>query len=375
MDAFAFIWEYAVPFIFVLTVLVFVHELGHYAIARRNGVKVEVFSIGFGPELFGWTDSHQTRWKIAAIPMGGYVKMLGESELGQEEPLDSELPGCSNEDLERSFAQKTLPQRAAIVFAGPAANFIFALVVFAGLFYFSDNPVPYAGVGEVMVDSAAEDAGFRNGDRILDIDGTKVTYFDDLKTIVSANPGIRLKFEVIRGGEQLSLYAEPRASGEGNPKGLLGIRPDPNQVELQQLGFFQSIWRGPEHTVVISGKILAGIGEMIVGDRASDEIGGPLRIAQLSGQVAQGGLINLLNFIAAFSINLCLINLFPIPMLDGGHLAFYAIEAMLGRPLGEKAQEYGFRFGLILVLALMLFATFNDLEHFKVFEFLKNLVT
>ena len=375
MDAFVFIWEYAIPFIFVLTVLVFVHELGHYALARRNGVKVEVFSIGFGPELFGWTDAHETRWKIAAIPMGGYVKMLGEGDLGQEEGLDEAGEKYSAEDLDRSFASKTLLQRSAIVFAGPAANFIFALFVFAGLFFFSDNPVPYAGIGEVMKDSAAEEAGFKTGDLILKIDGVSVTYFDDLKTIVSVSADKPLRFVVKRASDQLTLTAVPKASGEDNARGLLGVRPDPKQVELQQLGFVQSLWRGTEHTFLITGKILGGIGEMISGDRGSEEIGGPLRIAQLSGQVAQGGFINLLNFIAAFSINLCLINLFPIPMLDGGHLAFYAIEAMLGRPLGEKAQEYGFRFGLILVLALMLFATFNDLEHFKVFEFLKNLVT
>jgi len=334
MEAFAFIWEYAIPFIFVLTVLVFVHELGHYAIARRNGVKVEVFSIGFGPELFGWTDSHETRWKIAAVPMGGYVKMLGEGELGQEEELDTENANVSKDDLDRSFARKTLLQRSAIVFAGPAANFIFALIVFAGLFYFSDNPVPYAGIGEVMKGSAAEKAGFQSGDRIVEIDGTKVTYFNDLKEIVSVSPGVELSFVVRRASDELVLKAVPNASGGENSRGLLGVRPDPNQIELQELGFAQSIWRGTEHTFVITGKILGGIGEMITGDRGSEDIGGPLRIAQLSGQVAQGGFINLLNFIAAFSINLCLINLFPIPMLDGGHLAFYAIEAMLGRPLG-----------------------------------------
>ncbi|MCW9032641.1 MAG: RIP metalloprotease RseP [Rhodospirillales bacterium] len=375
METITIIWEYVIPFIFVLTVLVFVHELGHYAIARRNGVRVEVFSIGFGPELFGWNDSKDTRWKISAVPMGGYVKMFGQGDIEDTEDADGTEKKLSDDDKARSFSHKTLGQRTAVVFAGPAANFLFAVVIFAGLFNFTDNAVPLAGIGGVVEGSAAYEGGFKQGDRIVAVDGKKVNHFVELRDIVSVKPSVELTFDVIRLEKTIVLKATPKPHKDDSSRGMLGVRPDPKQVEIIETGVVESMWKGVTHSFVITGKILSGIGEMITGKRGSEDIGGPLRIAQLSGEVAQGGFVNLLNFIAVFSINLFLINLFPIPMLDGGHLVFYAIEAVRGKPLGERAQEYGFRVGLFLVLALMLFATINDLAHFKVFEFLINLVT
>ncbi len=372
-----FTWYYVVLFLFVLTVLVYVHEWGHYWVARKNGVRVEVFSIGFGPEIYGWTNDAGTRWKISAIPLGGYVKMLGQSDLpsdeGEEKPL-------SEEEQAASFQNKTLAQRAAIVFAGPLANFIFAVVLFAGLIMTVGTPRHYAGVGNVLPGSAAAEAGFEAGDRIIDIDGEEVVWFSDLVRIVSANAGVPLKIKVLRGKGELVLAATPkvreRTDKDGNTVdvGILGVRFDPEQAEYERQNPLKAVWLGVRQTAALTTNIISYLGEMIAGDRSAKELGGPLKIAKLSGQMAQGGFDNLIFFMAALSVNLGLINLFPIPLLDGGHLLFMAAEAIRGRPLGERAQEYGFRFGLILVLILMVFATWNDLVDLRVIEFIKELI-
>jgi regulator of sigma E protease len=372
-----FTWYYIVLFLFVLTVLVYVHEWGHYWVARKNGVRVEVFSIGFGPEVYGWTNEAGTRWKISAIPLGGYVKMLGQSDLPSDEEGEQPL---SEEEQAVSFQNKTLAQRAAIVVAGPLANFIFAIVLFAGLIMTVGTPRHYAGVGNILPDSAAAEARLEVGDRIIDIDGQEVVWFSDLVRIVSANPGVPLKITVLRGKEELTLPATPkvqkRTDKDGNPVeiGLLGVRFDPEQAEYERQNPLQAVWLGVRQTYVLTTNILSYLGEMIVGERSAEELGGPLKIAKLSGQMAQGGLDNLIFFMAALSVNLGLINLFPIPLLDGGHLLFMAVEAIRGRPLSERAQEYGFRFGLILVLILMVFATWNDLVDLRVVEFIKELI-
>ena len=371
-----FTWYYIVLFLFVLTVLVYVHEWGHYWVARKNGVRVEVFSIGFGPEVYGWTNEAGTRWKISAIPLGGYVKMLGQSDLPSDEEGEQPL---SEEEQAVSFQNKTLAQRAAIVVAGPLANFIFAIVLFAGLIMTVGTPRHYAGVGNILPDSAAAEARLEVGDRIIDIDGQEVVWFSDLVRIVSANPGVPLKITVLRGKEELTLPATPkvqkRTDKDGNPVeiGLLGVRFDPEQAEYERQNPLQAVWLGARQTFALTTNILSYLGEMIVGDRSAEELGGPLKIAKLSGQMAQGGLDNLIFFMAALSVNLGLINLFPIPLLDGGHLLFMAAEAIRGRPLDERTQEYGFRFGLILVLILMVVATWNDLVDLRVVEFIKEL--
>ncbi len=378
MSILGFTWYYVVLFLFVITVLVYVHEWGHYWVARRNNVRVEVFSIGFGPEIYGWTNEAGTRWKISAIPLGGYVKMLGQSDIPSDE---EEEPPLSEEELAVSFQSKTIAQRSAIVVAGPIANFLLAIVLFAALIMTVGAAKPYAGVGKILPDSAAEEAGFELGDRIISVDGVPVTWFSDLVRIVRLKPEVSLKIQIQRQKTTLTLAATPKRHRQTNNDGqieeigLLGIRYDPDQVKYERQNPLMATWMGIQQTVSITGKILSFLGDMLAGKGSREDLGGPLRIAQISGQMAQGGLDNLIFFMALLSINLGLINLFPIPVLDGGHLLFLMVEAIRGRPLGPRAQEYGFRFGLILVLILMVFATWNDLVHLRVIEFIKELVT
>ena len=364
-------------FLVVLTVLVFVHEMGHFWVARRNGVRVEVFSIGFGPELFGWTDTRGTRWKFSAIPLGGYVKMFGEYDAEDVDENGDPRPEMTPEDKAVSFHHKRLGQRTAIVAAGPIANFLFAIVVFAILFTAVGNPRPLAGVGRVVDNSAAAEAGFKTGDTILAIEGQAVTWFSDLREIVSVSPGQPLVFDIRRGGETLALTAVPKPHVETGPDGrevtvgLLGVGVDSNQVGYEKQDVLTAMVLGVERTWGMTAQILNFLGGLTKGEGSADDLGGPIQIAKISGEMADAGLVNFLFFMAALSINLGLINLFPVPMLDGGHLMFYAAEAIRGKPLSARAQEYGFRFGLVLVLLLMVFVTWNDLMRM---EWVKNLV-
>jgi regulator of sigma E protease len=369
-----FLWM-VFGFLIVLTVLVFVHELGHYLIARRNGVRIETFSIGFGPELFGWNDRAGTRWKISALPLGGYVKMFGDSD------GSSVLPAANASEMteaERavSFFYKPLGQRAAIVGGGPLANFIFAIVVMAVLFATYGQPYIPPEIGHILPGSAAEKAGMQVGDIVTSIDGNPIARFDDIKQLVELDIGTPMTIVVLRQGEPVSLEVTPSVvdGGDGRQIGQLGVRGG-NTVKY--------VRRSPPSAVVhafseawnLSTSTLGAMWQMVTHKRSADELGGPLRIAQLSGEVAQIGIGPLLSFMAVLSINLGLINLFPVPVLDGGHLLFYAAEAIRGKPLGQKAHEYGFRIGMALVLTLMVFATWNDLVHLKIIEFVKGLVT
>ena len=364
-------------FLVVLTVLVFVHELGHYLVARWNNVRVEIFSIGFGPELFGWNDRAGTRWKISAIPLGGYVKMFGDADPASMPAAD--LPEMTPEEREVAFHHKRLPQRAAIVAAGPVANFVFAIVALAGLFMTVGQPFTPPQIGTVQPGSAAEAAGMQAGDRIVSLDGQAIERFEDVQRIVRLDPGQPLAVVVQRGDRNINLSVTPKLSevtdrfGNKHQFGLLGIVGQ--GVQYVRYNPLQALARANSETAGIVGGTLQAVWQMIIGARSTDELGGPLRIAQMSGEVAQYGWSAIVPFMAVLSINLGLINLFPIPVLDGGHLLFYAAEAVRGRPLGYRAQEYGFRFGLALVLTLMVFATWNDLVHLRVVEFLKGLVT
>ncbi len=374
-----YLWDWIIPFLIVLTVLVFVHELGHYLIARRVGIRVETFSIGFGPEVFGRTDRHGTRWKVSAVPLGGYVKMFGEHDFEDED--DDEKRTLTPEEEAVSFQGKTVGQRSAVVVGGPAANFIFAILALAVLFAFAGLPTPTAGVGTVQVDSAAAQGGFRHGDRIVGIDGQPVQWFEEVRTVVRDRPGQPVRFDILRDGEPMTLTAVPTATpaapgdGDRGYVGLLGITPDPAQVGYERLGPLQAVGVAVQRTYQLTAQILGALWQIITGSRTAGELGGPIRIAQLSGQMASDGAINFVLFMAALSVNLGLINLLPIPMLDGGHLAFYAVEAVRGRPLNKTIQEYGFRIGLAFVLFLMIFATWNDLMNLKVFEFLRELIS
>ena len=370
--------DFAIPFLFILTVLVFVHEMGHYLLARRNGVRVEVFSVGFGPELFGWTDQAKTRWKFSLIPLGGYVKMYGDLNAASV-PDTALVDGMDMKDRDEAFPYKRLSQRAWIVAGGPLANFLFAVVLLAGLFMIVGQPFTPADVGGIQEGSAAEEAGIQPGDTIVEIEGTAIERFEEVKRIVELSPERQIEIVVLRDGAEVALKATPKRTvfedtfGNKRDIGLLGVTR--SGLEFVRHGPFEALWRAGEETLSLTVATLDAVGQMIVGSRSADELGGPIRIAQMSGQVAETGIVSVVWFMAVLSINLGLINLFPVPMLDGGHLLFYAIEGLRGRPLGERAQEYGFRIGLALVLSLMVFATWNDLVHLQVFELIKGLVT
>ncbi len=385
-DNLSFLWEIGLPFLVALTILVFVHEFGHYIIARWCGVRVEVFSIGFGKELKGWTDKHGTRWKIAAIPLGGYVKMFGEIEL-LDDTSSNENAGrpMTPKEKEVSFMYKSLPQRTAIVLAGPLINFVFAVFAFSFLFSIIGKPspvsdVPLAIIGNVSAGTAASDNDLQRGDQIVQIDNTKISLFSDLQKIVRISPKVPLTFKFIRGKLLLTKIITPgsreftNAEGQSEMRGFLGITADPGEITYTRQNLLKAIWLGIERTYFLTTRILSFIGEIFVGDQSTAELGGILRIAQISGQVAELGIASYISFLAVLSINLGLINLFPIPLLDGGHLMFYIFEAFRGKPLGAKAQELGLRFGLLVVGALFIFVTWNDLVHLKFFEFITGLL-
>ncbi|WP_420565259.1 RIP metalloprotease RseP [Thalassobaculum sp.] len=368
--------DYALPFLVILTVLVFVHEWGHYFVARRNGVRVEAFSIGFGPELFGWNAKSGTRWKICAIPLGGYVKMFGDTDPASAGAADDS--GYTDEDRRQSFHHKGLGARAAIVAAGPAANFIFAILVLAGLYMIEGRPYAPAVVDAVIENSAAERAGLMVEDRVVSADGTEIDRFSDLSRIVFERPGEPILLVIERGGatQEITVTPEPVTETDrfGNEIsfGRLGIQS--NQTTIEKLDPLNAVLVATTETFSIIEQTLDAVGEMIIGVRGTEELGGPLRIAEMSGTVAQSGLVMTLWFTAVLSINLGLINLFPVPILDGGHLMFYALEAVRGRPLGERAQEWASIAGLSLVVMLMLFVTWNDLMRFDIVGYLGSLV-
>ena len=366
MSIFDFAWNYVIVFLLVLTVLVFVHEWGHFWVARRAGVRIEVFSIGFGPEVFGWNDRHGTRWKFSAIPLGGYVKMFGESDLGWEE--EEEATPLSEDERAVSFHHKALWQRAAIVAAGPFANFVFASVVVAFVAGLVGTAHPLAAVGEVMKGSAAATAHLQAGDRITAIDGQPIKWFEDLRRVISANPDKLLHLKILRAGETLTVAVTPQATteeGATQPIGQLGVRFDPKAVEYERQGPLTALSTGVGYTGDMIGRIVGVLGQIVTGQRSAKELGGPLRIAQLSGDIAQVGIKELVMFMAALSVNLGLINLFPIPVLDGGRLVFYGAEALRGRPVGRRVEEYGLRVGLVLVLFLVVFVTWNDISQLR----------
>jgi regulator of sigma E protease len=372
------IQHYGFWFLVVLTVLVFIHELGHFAVARWCGVRVEVFSIGFGPELFGWTDRTGTRWKFSWLPLGGYVRMFG-----QEENVIEGESARPMSDAERavSFKDKTVSQRMAIVFAGPAANYLFAFVIFTALYAIAGKPVIPPVVGEVIAESPAAHAGILKDDTIVSVDGTKIETFTDIAYVVQSSLGNVLTIDLMRNGAPFSVQVQPGTVHDKDPETGkeitfvgLGMRNTEKSV-IQDLSIGESATTAGSDIYRATVGTLKGLWQMVTGLRSSDEIGGVLRIAKMSGDVAQVGFVSLIAFSAALSINLGLINLFPVPMLDGGHLVYYAVEAVRGKPLGERAQEFGLKVGLALVLSLMLFATWNDLVYLKVVDFVKSLFT
>ena len=361
---------YLIPFLFVLTVVVFFHELGHFLVARWCGVRVLVFSIGFGPELFGFHDRHNTRWKLCAIPLGGYVKFFGDDNAASV-PDQAAIAAMSEDERRHSFIHQPVGRRAAIVVAGPAANFVLAIAIFAALFMVFGKPSTSPRVDAIQPGSAAEAAGFKPGDLVLSINGRPVESFPDMQQIVSTSAGEALTFEVDRGGSRVTLKAVPALKeskdrfGNVHRIGVLGITrsPSPDDTNFQPVGPFKAIELGAQRTWFVVERTLSYIGGVISGREAADQLGGPIRIAQVSGQVASEGLPSLFSLTAVLSVSIGLLNLFPVPLLDGGHLLFYGIEAVRGKPLSERAQEVGFRIGLAIVVMLMIFATYNDILH------------
>jgi regulator of sigma E protease len=358
----------AAAFVVVLGVLVFVHELGHYLAARWRGVKVEAFSIGFGQAITSWTDSRGTVWKLAWLPLGGYVKLHG-----QERPQDVPEEVRANWIPGQTFHDKPVLSRAIVVAAGPIANFVLAMVLFAGLFVALGTPVALPVVGGVVPDSAASRAGLIVNDRVVAISGEAISTFEDLQHAIAAHPGQKLAMTIQRDGtdRQVEVTTESHDVG-GHQIGTLGVRG--GSVEYRHVSVPVAIWSGVAQTWTITSETFGGLAQMISGSRGTEELGGPLRIAQLSGQVAQLGIASLISFIGVLSVNLGLINLFPIPVLDGGHLLFYLAEALRGRPLPQRAQEYGFRAGLAFLACMFVFATWNDLTHLGLFRWVAGLI-
>ena len=358
---------YIIPFLFVLTLVVFFHELGHFLIARWCGVRVMVFSVGFGPELLGFDDRHGTRWKISAIPLGGYVKFFGD-ENAASMPDPAALARMSAAERRESFVHQPVGPRSAIVVAGPLANFLLAIAIFAGLFMIYGKQSASPRVDTVQPDTAAAAAGFQTGDLVLAINGRTVESFSDMQRIVSTSAGETLTFDIERGDTRLTLKAVPAlkevkdAFGNVHRIGVLGITRSlaPDDDKFQPVAPLKALTLGVQETWFVVERTLSYIGGVFSGREAADQLGGPIRIAQVSGQVASMGLPFLMHLTAVLSVSIGLLNLFPVPLLDGGHLLFYAIEAVRGKPLSERAQEYGFRIGFLAVVMLMFFATYND---------------
>lgn len=369
------LFGYLIPFLFVLTIVVFFHELGHFLVARWCGVRILVFSVGFGREIVGFNDRHGTRWKLSAIPLGGYVKFFGD-ENAASAPDQETVASMSPAERSGSFHHKSVGRRAAIVAAGPIANFILAIVIFAGIFMFHGKASMSARVDTLQPDSPAAAAGFQPGDVITAINGRPIATFADMQRVVSGSAGEPLEIDVERSGVRLVLRATPALRevkdnfGNVHRIGVLGVTRslDPGDARLEKSSPLRALAQGAEETWFVVTRTMSYLGGVIVGREAADQLGGPLRIAQVSGQVATLGFVALLNLAAVLSVSIGLLNLFPIPLLDGGHLLFYLVEAVRRRPLSERSQEIGFRIGLVLVAALMIFATRNDIMHFGWFS-------
>jgi regulator of sigma E protease len=362
--------SYIVPFLFVLTIVVFFHELGHFLVARWTGVAVTTFSIGFGPELLGFTDRKGTRWRLSLIPLGGYVRFLGDDNEASATDRAA-LAAMSQEDRRKAFAGKGVGARAAIVAAGPFANFILAILIFTVMFSTFGRQVMTPRVDSLVAGGVAEKAGFKPGDIILSIDGTPIDNFNDLQRIVSISSGTELSFAVKRGDQALTIKATPELKempdqfGNQNRMGVLGIgrNATPDQVQTERFSVPAAAAQAVKETWFVVDRTFTYLIRVLAGRESADQLGGPLRVAEVSAQVATIGILPLINLAAILSISIGLINLFPVPMLDGGHLLFYLIEAVRGRPLSDRAQDIGFRIGFVAMVALMIFATWNDIIH------------
>ena len=360
-------------FLFVITLVVFFHELGHFLVARWFGVKVDVFSVGFGKEIFGFNDKHGTRWKLSWLPIGGYVKFAGDADAASK-PDTEAAARMTAQERAGALMFKPVGQRAAVAAAGPFANFALAIVLLTGLYMYSGHAVITPVIGQVTAGSPAAEAGIRPGDLVTRIDRTPITDFQQLPEIISISGGETLAIGLKRAGKDLTVQVTPRllktkdVLGNVGSQMVIGVRPDPRApITRLQYTPLQAGSAALVETWTIIKTTLLGIGQMITGHASADQLRGPVGIANMTRQVADFGFLPLLNLVAILSVSIGLANLFPIPLLDGGHLLYYAVEAVLGRPLGERAQDVGFRLGLVLVLGLMLLTTWNDLVRLNLF--------
>jgi len=359
------IWQYGIMFLLVLTLVVFIHELGHFLVARWCDVTVKVFSIGFGPEIYGFYDKHGTRWRFAWIPLGGYVKFIDDenaSSFGCEKKL-------SPAQQAGAFHSKSVGARAAVVAAGPLANFLLAIALYSGLNATVGLHILPPLVDAVVANSPAEKAGFKPGDMILAIDDTKIAKFDDLQRIVGSSAGEELKFTIQRGDETLVLNATPSvdeqkdAMGRTFRRGLIGIQRaiSPEKVKTVQVGLPEAVMLGVSETYGNLTQPVAGLRDILAHRQSAEQMGGPIMMAEVTAKVAELGMEPMLRWIAFISANIGFLNLLPIPVLDGGHLMFYAIEAVRRKPASERLQQMGFQVGLALLMMLMVFVNFNDI--------------
>jgi len=367
--------NYLIPFLILIMSVVFIHEYGHYYFAKRYGVGVTDFSIGFGREIFGWNDKSGTRWKICWIPLGGYVKFFGDRNVFSQTEQQEVIDKYSEEDRNKLFILKPLYQRSLIVAAGPLANFVLAIIIFSIINMFVGKDFTPAVVAEVKINSPAYVAGIQKNDKIISIDTNEVQSILEVSTFISTSTAETIEFTVLRNGEKVIMYVKPNlvpskdSLGNSIKKRMIGIKLSPfnSEFKKQPLGPSKAIYYSIKEVWFVSFTTLKYLGNMLLGSADTSQLGGPIRIAKITGQVAEHGLVPFLSIMAYISISLGLINLFPIPMLDGGHLMFYLFEKVLGRPLSQKTQEVFFRIGLFLLFSLMFFATFNDLKHLGLF--------
>jgi len=367
--------NYLIPFLILVTIVVFIHEYGHYYFAKKFGVGITDFSIGFGKEIFGWNDKLGTRWKICWIPLGGYVKFFGDRNVFSQAEQQEIIKKYSESDRKKLFILKPLYQRSIIVAAGPLANFILAILIFTVINLTVGKDITPAIIDEVQKDSPAFISGFKKGDKIISIDNNKVESVLEVSTFINSSTSEIIEFLVIRNQQEIYLSVKPKmVSGDdslGNKikKRIIGIKLSvPNSsIQKYKPGPAKSLYYSFKEVWFVTTTSLNYLGKMITGSADSSQLGGPIRIAKITGQVAEHGVIPFLSIMAYISISLGLINLFPIPMLDGGHLMFYSIEKILGRPLSQKTQEGFFRIGLFFLFSLMFFVTFNDLKDLGIF--------
>jgi len=367
--------NYLIPFLILIMIVVFIHEYGHYYFAKRYGVGITDFSIGFGREIFGWNDKSGTRWKVCWIPLGGYVKFFGDRNVFSQSEQQDIIDKYNEEDRNKLFILKPLYQRSLIVAAGPLANFVLAIIIFSIINMFVGKDMTPAVVDEVTINSPAYEAGIQKNDKIISIDNNKVLSILEVSTFISTSTAEIIEFTVLRNNQEVTLYVKPNlvqskdSLGNSVKKRMIGIKLSPlnNEFEKQRLGPAEAIYHSIKEVWFVSVTSLKYLGNMLIGSADTSQLGGPIRIAKITGQVAEYGVVPFLSIMAYISISLGLINLFPIPMLDGGHLMFYFFEKVLGRPLSQKTQEGLFRIGLFLLFSLMFFVTFNDLKDLGLF--------